>query len=56
MNLKNELTIILSEQNANFALDISDRGYIIEKGVIKFKGTKTELIENNEIKMRYLSV
>lgn len=54
--LKNEVAIILSEQNANFALDISDRGYIIEKGMIKFSGTKAQLIENDEIKNRYLSV
>lgn len=54
--LKEHFPILLAEQNAHFALDISDRGYVIDKGLIRFSGTKQELQENEEIKKRYLSV
>ncbi len=54
--LKKEKTILLAEQNARFALNIADRGYIIEKGKICFEGTKEELINNEEIQCKYLAV
>ncbi|MCF6265901.1 MAG: ABC transporter ATP-binding protein [Desulfuromusa sp.] len=54
--LKEHFPILLAEQNANFALEVSDRGYVIDKGVIRFSGTKEELQQNDEIKKRYLSV
>lgn len=56
LRLKEHFPILLAEQNAHFALDISDRGYVIDKGLIKFSGTQKELQNNEEIKMRYLSV
>jgi branched-chain amino acid transport system ATP-binding protein len=37
-------------------LDTSDRGYVIDKGLIRFSGTRNELQQNEEIKKRYLSV
>lgn len=55
-NLKEHFPILLAEQNAHFALEISDRGYVIDKGLIRFSGTRQELQENEEIKKRYLSV
>lgn len=55
-SLKEHLPILLAEQNAHFALEIADRGYIIDKGVIPFSGTREELQQNEEIKTRYLSV
>jgi len=54
--LKEHFPILLAEQNAHFALEVSDRGYIIDKGVIRFSGSSQELQENNEIRKRYLSV
>ena len=54
--LKKHFPILLAEQNAHFALEISDRGYVIDKGLIRFSGTHTELQQNEEIKTRYLSV
>ena len=42
-SLKSEMPILLSEQNAVFALSISDRGYVIEKGVIRYEGTADDL-------------
>jgi len=54
--LKKHFPIFLAEQNAHFALEISDRGYVIDKGLIRFSGTRNELQQNEEIKKRYLSV
>lgn len=56
LQLKKHFPILLAEQNAHFALEIADRGYVIDKGLIRFSGTKQELQENEEIKKRYLSV
>ncbi len=55
-NLKQHFPILLAEQNAHFALEIADRGYIIDKGVIPFSGTREELKQDEEVKKRYLSV
>ena len=55
-SLKEHIPILLSEQNAFFALDVSDRGYIIDKGLIKYEGTTSELKDNEEIQKRYLAV
>lgn len=54
--LKEHFPILLAEQNAHFALDIADRGYVIDKGLIRFSGSRAELQQNDEIKLRYLSV
>jgi len=48
------LTILFSEQNVPFATAIADRGYVIEKGQIRFEGTMDELSSNEEVKRKYL--
>lgn len=53
---KEGLTILLSEQNSNFALKVSDRAYILEKGQVCWKGNVSELKENPEIMQKYLGV
>jgi branched-chain amino acid transport system ATP-binding protein len=50
------LTIILSEQNLHFANLVSDRAYIIEKGVIRYSGTMEALAADTEIRNAYLTV
>jgi len=50
------LTMLLVETNLDVAFKIAERVYVMEKGVIKFNGTKTELLENSEIQERYLGV
>jgi branched-chain amino acid transport system ATP-binding protein len=55
-SLRAEMPILLAEQNARFALSISDRGYVIDKGVIRYEGTKADLLSNTEVQTRYLSV
>lgn len=53
--LKNDgITMLLVEQNAYDALEISDRTYILETGVVKISGWSKELIEDPGIKKAYL--
>ena len=47
-------TILLVEQNANKALRIAHRGYVLETGVIKLTGTSEELMSNDEVRSAYL--
>ena len=47
-------TIFLVEQNAQKALEIADRGYVIETGRIVFEGKSEELLGNREIVRAYL--
>ena len=47
-------TILLVEQNAQAALSVADRGYVLETGKIVTSGTGQELLASPEIKMDYL--
>ena len=47
-------TLLLVEQNAQAALSIADRGYVLETGKIVTSGTGTELLASPEIKKAYL--
>ncbi len=48
------VTILLVEQNANLALQIADRGYVLEAGCITFTGAASELITDERVKKAYL--
>ncbi len=50
------MPILLSEQNSNFTLKLSDRAYILEKGHIQWNGPVDELKEKPEIMQKYLGV
>jgi len=54
--LKSGMPILLAEQNARFALSIADRGYVIDKGIIRCEGNRADLLSDQEIQSRYLSV
>jgi branched-chain amino acid transport system ATP-binding protein len=54
--IKNETTILLSEQNARFAMEFSDRAYIIDRGTCVYEGSIGQLCEQEEIRDRYLGV
>jgi branched-chain amino acid transport system ATP-binding protein len=57
LTLKKEgTTILLSEQNSGFALRVSERAYILEKGHVTWKGNIAELQENPEIMKNYLGL
>jgi len=47
-------TILLVEQNANMALKLAGRGYVLETGNIVLEGTSAELVANPEVKRAYL--
>lgn len=51
---KSGTTILLVEQNAEMALNIADRAYVLESGRIKLSGTGRELAQSDEIKKAYL--
>ena len=51
---KNGSTILLVEQNAQMALSVAHRGYVLETGRVVTTGTGEELIESPEIKKAYL--
>jgi branched-chain amino acid transport system ATP-binding protein len=50
------IAIILAEQNMRFALNIAQRGYIIDKGRIHHQGTMEDLKQDQEIIGKYLAV
>lgn len=50
------LTVLLAEQNVRSALKLSDRGYIIDNGQIRYQGSIEELRENEEVRKKYLLV
>lgn len=50
------LTVFLAEQNVRSALRVSDRGYIIDNGQIRYQGSVEELKENEEVRRKYLLV
>ncbi|TBT83719.1 ABC transporter ATP-binding protein [Propioniciclava sinopodophylli] len=47
-------TVLLVEQNANMALQIAHRGYVLETGKIVLAGTAAELTSTDEVKRAYL--
>ena len=47
-------TILLVEQNANKALEIADRAYVLETGNITLSGTGIELAQSDEVRKAYL--
>jgi branched-chain amino acid transport system ATP-binding protein len=50
------LTVFLAEQNMRSALRLSDRGYIIDDGEIRYHGSIEKLKENEEVRKKYLLV
>lgn len=48
------VTILLIEQNANMALKVADKGYVLETGNITMEGSGKELLDNPKIKEAYL--
>ena len=57
LRVRNEGTaVLLVEQNAAMALDLADRAYVLETGLIKLSGTGRALAENVEVQRAYLGV
>lgn len=53
---KNGTTILLVEQNANAALQISDKGYVLENGRVVLSGRAEELLKDEQVKKAYLGI
>jgi branched-chain amino acid transport system ATP-binding protein len=51
---KKGITILLVEQDAQIALSIADRGYVMQTGSIVLEGTGEELLANEDVKSIYL--
>ncbi len=56
INRENNTTILLVEQNANLALKVADRGYVMETGAITLTDTGENLLTNNDVKKAYLGI
>ena len=50
------ITVLLTEQNAKFALSLSEKTYLLDKGIIQWSGATEDLKQNDELLDRYLSV
>jgi branched-chain amino acid transport system ATP-binding protein len=51
-----DVTVVITEQNVDFALDLSERAYIIEKGANAWEGSVKELEERDDLLDEYLSI
>ena len=51
---KQGVTILLVEQNASRALEIADRGYVMESGVISMSGVAREMLSDPKVRAAYL--
>lgn len=55
LRLRDEgITILLVEQNAFAALEVSDYAYVLENGVVALEGLGSELVKSDEIRAKYL--
>ncbi len=56
INQESKTTIFLVEQNANLALKVAHRGYVMENGKITLSDTSQNLMANEEVKKAYLGI
>ncbi len=56
INKERKTTILLVEQNANMALKIANKGYVLQNGLIKMSDTAKHLLENEEVRKAYLGL
>jgi len=53
---KDRVTILLIEQNAQMALRLANRGYVMETGLIAIEGSSQELISNDKVRKAYMGL
>ena len=56
INAENNTTIFLVEQNANLALKVADRGYVMETGRITLADSAENLLANENVRRAYLGI
>ena len=54
INEQQGMTVFLVEQNANHALKLAHRGYVMVNGTVTMSGTGAELLTNAEVRAAYL--
>ncbi len=55
-NIASGMTVIIVEQNAELALGLSNRTYILENGRVSYSGDSQVLLEDKELRARHLAV
>ena len=53
---KQGVTILLIEQNANMALSISDKAYVLENGIVSLSGNAKDIAKDDRIRKAYLGI
>jgi len=56
INAESKTTIFLVEQNANMALKVAHRGYVMETGRVSMADTASNLLANDEVRKAYLGI
>jgi branched-chain amino acid transport system ATP-binding protein len=56
INIENQTTVFLVEQNANLALKVAHRGYVMENGRISLSDSSENLLSNENVKKAYLGL
>jgi branched-chain amino acid transport system ATP-binding protein len=56
LKAKQNLTVLMAEQNFTQSIRIADRGYVVVHGEIEFEGTNQELAENGLVRKLYLGL
>lgn len=56
INRESRVTIFLVEQNAKLALQIADRGYVMENGFVTMEDKASRLLNNDAVKKAYLGI
>ncbi len=55
LNREHGVTVLLVEQNANMALALADRGYVLQNGEVVLSGNAQELLRNEQMRLAYLT-
>ena len=53
---RSDVSVLISEQNIDFAAAVADRAYVIEHGQIKFSATMKDLVGNEQVRRAHLEL
>ena len=56
MLIKRGMTVLLVEQNTSYALELADRGYVLENGQVVLQGAAAELAGSDHVRKHYLGL
>lgn len=55
LNTHRDMTVLVVEQNANMALALSQRGYVLQNGEIALQGDAKQLLDDEQVRLAYLT-